>query len=350
MARYPIRRLEAQSFGPFREIDVEFSPKLNIVVGDNSSGKSFFLKLLYTAAKTVKDSDNLTKKEFNSALASKLMGVYRPDALGRLTRRTKGAARANVDITFAGVKQRLSWNFSSRSKSEVSTESLPQISKEDFEDEPIYLPTHELLSLSASFLSFFENYEVDFDETWRDTLLLLHQPALRGPRVAEASKLVSPFSKLLSDGSVVENNGRFYLKQPGIGNLEAPLVAEGHRKLAMLVRLIANGALLNSGYLFWDEPEANLNPASQKAIAHALRALAAAGTQVFVVTHSVFLLRELQMSENKAEDTRYVGLSRDSGDASDAEVVVQSAPELDDLDVIAALDAEVEQAERYLSW
>nr|WP_240194682.1 hypothetical protein [Desulfobulbus rhabdoformis] len=36
--------------------------------------------------------------------------------------------------------------------------------------------------------------------------------------------------------------------------MEMPLVAEGLRKLAMLSRLIATGSLLDSGYLFWDEP------------------------------------------------------------------------------------------------
>ena len=29
---------------------------------------------------------------------------------------------------------------------------------------------------------------------------------------------------------------------------------------AMLARLISTGSLLDKGYLFWDEPEANLNP------------------------------------------------------------------------------------------
>lgn len=41
--------------------------------------------------------------------------------------------------------------------------------------------------------------------------------------------------------------------------MEMPLVAEGLRKVAMLARLIATGTLLEQGYLFWDEPETNLN-------------------------------------------------------------------------------------------
>jgi len=41
------------------------------------------------------------------------------------------------------------------------------------------------------------------------------------------------------------NNGRFYLYRFNGGKMEMPLVAKGWRKLAMLVRLIATGSLLD---------------------------------------------------------------------------------------------------------
>ena len=64
---------------------------------------------------------------------------------------------------------------------------------------------------------------------------------------------------------IVDENGTgktHLLKLPrptNAANMEMPLVAEGWRKLAMLVRLIATGSLLDKGCLFWDEPESNLN-------------------------------------------------------------------------------------------
>jgi hypothetical protein len=69
------------------------------------------------------------------------------------------------------------------------------------------------------------------------------------------------------DGSIeLDQNGRFFLKTT-YGRLEMPLVAEGLRKLGMIAHLIANGTLLENGYLFWDEPEANLNPTLIRRIA-----------------------------------------------------------------------------------
>lgn len=66
-----IKHIQVQSFGPFGDIDVQLSPRLNVIVGDNSTGKSQLLKLLYSCTRSLKDSTSLTKKELNTALASK---------------------------------------------------------------------------------------------------------------------------------------------------------------------------------------------------------------------------------------------------------------------------------------
>ncbi|WP_344681494.1 MULTISPECIES: AAA family ATPase [Actinomycetes] len=349
MATHPIAQLTASRFGPFDDVNIDLSRNLNVVVGDNAAGKSQLLKLLYSGTKVLHDADQLTKRDLNTEIAAKLDGVFRPTQLGRLTRRARGRTRAEVGIKYQGISNPLVFSFASTAKREVATETYPA---KDLPDSPVFLPTHELLSLGSSFLALYDSRETNFEETWRDTVQLLQIPALRGPRGKDANTLVKPFSALLQGGTVFEEGGRFFLRQPGIGNLEATLLAEGHRKLAMIVRLISSGVLLNGGYLFWDEPEANLNPASQKAVAHALIHLAKSGSQIFVATHSMFILRELQMSSSDENfSTRYIGLTRDQSgdDASSADVQVSTANDLDDLDFIAALEAEAEQSLRYLS-
>lgn len=349
MAQYPVDRVGAVDFGPFRDVNVSLAPGLNVILGDNATGKSQLLKLVYSCTKALKDADNLTKKDLSIGIASKLDGTFRPDSLGRLTRRTQGRARADISVKFSGIREPLKLNFSSRSRREVAIDSVPD---RELQDQPVYIPPNELLTLSAGFIGLFDTYQTGFDETWRDTIELLLRPALRGPRVKQANAVLEPFSELLQGGTVSETDGRFYLNQPGIGNLEAPLLAEGHRKLAMIVRLISNGMLLEGGYLFWDEPEANLNPASQRAVASALLHLSKAGAQVFVATHSMFLIRELQMASDDVSP-QYIGLTRkptDSAEVATAEVIAQTAEDPDDLEFVSALEAEAEQAERYFGW
>ena len=356
MAQHPVARIHAESFGPFQNVDAEFSPSLNVIVGDNSTGKSHLLKLIYSCTQALKSSKTITKKEVGYHLTGKLRGTFRPDSLGRLANRVHGKSRAQISIKYAQIGDELSFGFSTGATQGVQITSTPTRS---IDDQPVYLPPHELLSLSAGFLGLYDEFENGFDETWRDTVELLLKPAVKGARGKKANALHAPFADLLQGGVVVEKNGRFYLKQPAIGTLEAPLLAEGHRKLAMIIRLIANGSLLEGGYLFWDEPEANLNPASQRAVASALVHLANAGVQVFVASHSTFLIREIEMNPPNGSP-RFIGLMRaDSADTGEHEsvpsknirgVYAQSSTQLQDLAYVAAIDAEAEQAGRYLAW
>lgn len=352
MAKYPLTHASASSFGPFADLDVPLAPGLNVVVGDNSTGKSQLLKLLYSSTKALRAAESLTKKDLSGDIASKLMGVFRPEQLGRLTRRQQGPASARVSVKYKGIGDPLAYSFSSRSKTDVRVESLPGTK---LVDEPVFIPSHELLSYGSEFLALYDAYELNFEETVRDTVELLFRPARRGPRGTESNALLAQFADMLQGGSVTETRGKFFLNQPGVGNIEAPLLAEGHRKLAMITRLISNGVLLEGGYLFWDEPEANLNPASQRAVAQSLVLLAESGAQIFIATHSTFLIRELQMltSENESVTPQYIGLSRATQEdtaVTAAPVHAETAASPDDLEFLAALSAEADQAERYLVW
>jgi ABC-type multidrug transport system ATPase subunit len=127
--------------------------------------------------------------------------------------------------------------------------------------------------------------------------------------------------------------------------MEMPVVAEGLRKLGMLARLIATGALLDKGCLFWDEPEANLNSRIIKRVARSIVDLSFSGIQVFIATHSLFLLRELEMLlEERKGDARFFGLH-----ASSDGVLVEQGPSVEDMGAIAVLDEELEQSDRFLA-
>lgn len=347
MVGYRVSHLKAENFGALSDVDIALSPQLNVVLGDNGAGKTQLLKLLYATTFVLQDgreSGESTQTYFGSGIARKLLGVFRPNSLGRLVTRTQGRSRAEVSIRYTGCSEELSFSFASNSKSTVGIHSLPQMSRiddQEYKDRPVFLPSHELMSIYPGFVSLFDNYELEFDETWRDTASLLGKKPLKGPREKQARDVIEPLLEVLQ-GNIFESGGRFFLQKWGLGNLEAHLLAEGERKLAEIVRLIATGTLLQSGYLFWDEPEASLNPATQRAVAKTIRHLSETGTQVFIATHSLFLLRELALElENTKIGVRYIGLRNDAP--------AYSVTDLDDLEMITALDAEADQEERYFS-
>jgi len=239
----------------------------------------------------------------------------------------------------------MSFSFASTARTEVKAIEVPE---RWIEDTPVFLPTRELLSIYPGFVALYDERSLEFDETWRDTANLLGRPARRGPRESRAAAIIAPIEEALG-GVVVEESNRFYLQQTGVGKLEMHLVAEGFRKLGMLVRLVASGTLLNSGYLFWDEPETNLNPRTIRQAARTMIELSKAGVQIFIATHSLFLLRELEILVAEASalgatpDVRFIGLHR-----TEDGVVVQSGETIADIGDITALDEELNQTDRYL--
>ena len=96
--------------------------------------------------------------------------------------------------------------------------------------------------------------------------------------------------------------------------------------------------------MFWDEPEANLNPRLIKELASSIYNLSQSNIQVFITTHSLFLLRELEYlakSNKKENSVRYIGLHSDG--------TIEQSYETSDLRDITSLDEELLQADRILS-
>lgn len=349
MSTSTIDHLNVSHFGPFDgSYDLTFVPGINVIIGDNGTGKSQLLKLLYTCTQVMQD-DGLehTKTALQRALAQKLIGVFRPDSLGRLVTRQQGRSKTEVSISYKGSDISLTFTFATNSKSEVRVESVPEhLDKAT----PVYLPSRELMSIYPGFVSLYDAHQLEFDETMRDTCSLLGLPPLR--RNAQGvGQALRPIESILG-GHVERTNGRFYLNGRPEGNFEMPLLAEGLRKLSTIAQLVQCGVLVNEGYLFWDEPEANLNPASQVAVVKTILTLASNGIQVFLGTHSAFLLRQLSLDKRREEDApsiRFTALRRD--EESLAHVDIEQREHLDDIDLsyLVTIQSEYRQADAMLS-
>lgn len=177
-------------------------------------------------------------------------------------------------------------------------------------------------------------------------MFVARSTAGRGKRLSGIEELLRPLELVLGGKTVLEN-GRFHVKYDA-GKLEAHLVAEGLRKLAMIAQLIVTGSLTGKGSLFWDEPEANLNPKIIKLVARTILQLCQSGIQVFVATHSLFLLRELDIllraPEFRKLERWFFGLH-----PNDDGVQVHQGESIDDIGSIDALDEELNQSDRYLA-
>lgn len=343
-----LKQLKIHGVTVFREAEVTPISGLNVVIGENGSGKSHLLKIAYSIIAAVyhpelREAPEKLLSQLQVDTTSKLVNVLRPDSLGRLAQRKQGRAHSEIVLAFDDNRDDCSLTFST-SSSEVTFDKVPQRWQPQA---PVFFPTRELLTLYPNFVSFYDGHYLEYEETYRDTCVLLGAPALRGPKTAETQKLLNEVEKALGGKVVLDRNGHFYLKMAGQGNMEMPLVAEGLRKLAMAVQLINNGSLQDKGYFFWDEPEANLNPKLIKLVARLILGLCKGGIQVFISTHSLFLIRELDYLSHQKDfrsvPQHYIGLKREK-----KETVIEEADSADGLSTLTMLEEELAQTERYL--
>ncbi|MDB9435723.1 AAA family ATPase [Dolichospermum lemmermannii CS-548] len=345
-----LNNLNIKNFTVFPSANLQFSKYLNVIVGENGSGKTHLLKVAYSALATSWEesrkptSSTPTKALMQTRLADKLINVFRPESLGRLARRKQGRERCDIKLLFEDKQFNFEFSFSTNSKTEVLIEKVP---KGWLDTSPAYIPTRELLSIFPNFVSVYEGHYLEFEETWRDTCILLGAPLQRGTKEKRIQELLAPLETSMGGSIELDKNGRFYLKNER-GRFEMPLIAEGQRKLAMLARLIATGVLMDKGFLFWDEPEANLNPLLIKQVAQSIVSLSKIGIQVFIATHSLFLLRELEIlmtdKQNIELNSRFFGLH-----FSDDGVVVNQGDTIDEIGDITTLDEELAQSDRFIS-
>lgn len=168
----------------------------------------------------------------------------------------------------------------------------------------IFIPAKEILSNAYNLTEAVLKGNVDFDDTYLDIIASAKVNVSPGKDSVERRKYLDVLQKI-SDGKVTIDNERFYLKPGSQAKIEFHLVAEGLRKIALLWQLIKNGTLERGSVLFWDEPEANMNPIHIPVIVELLLLLQREGVQIFVSTHDYFVAKYFDVRRSGADKIKF---------------------------------------------
>ena len=107
-----------------------------------------------------------------------------------------------------------------------------------------------------------------------------------------------------------ESGGRMVFHEEGGGSYPLSGSAMGVANLGILAMLVERGVVNQKSLLFIDEPEAHLHPTWQVEMAKLLFALAREGVHVVIATHSVDMVKWLEVHVNKhPEDEQLIELN-----------------------------------------
>ncbi len=361
-----IQRLDVENFTVFKKAAFEFGSQLNVFIGENGTGKTQILKLIYAIVallpKLQKDVKNqpaslIDKKDtddfksiFKIDLISDLVNVDSVDGLTKKrpmksAQETKALeekvsnSQANACLVFANGKKLSSYNIVLKyddilANFIIHPGDIPSA---------LFIPVHELLTIYPNYQSLSKMYHLPYDATVDHAIAKLGLPYKK-----ETPKEYDEIVKVLEnaiDGKIFLKNEKFYFSHEN-REMDVNMAAEGWRKLGMVLQLLKNGGLGKGMVLLWDEPEANLNPKLIRLIAKVIVELSRLKIQTFITTHSLFLLREIDMlvkSDKKIKngDVRYFNFPKKG--------VVEQGSSPEELGDILLLDESIAQSDRFMA-
>ncbi len=286
-----ITGIKLKNFGPLAELHWKKLAPINLVIGGNGSGKTFLLKSLYSAMRTLEEyKRGDVQRTAPEILVDKLQWTFQVEKIGDLV--AKGAdGQLEFRVTVDGDD--FAYNFgkdTTRQISSLENYVPPRASNS------IFLPAKEVLSLHDIIL---KSREVDkvfgFDDTYLDLARALRQ-AGKGGRNYEAFAKSRQNLEAILGGRVedVDGTGKWVFRK-GKHRFPLGVTAEGIKKIAILDTLLSNRYLDPQSIIFIDEVESALHPVAISKLLDIVAALADCGIQFVLASHSYFVVKKLYL-------------------------------------------------------
>lgn len=306
-----VKQLRLNNFTIFKEFAIDFSLGINIISGENSTGKTHLLKAIDSLKRILLYEENRENDPTHEQryCTSSFIHTFDP-----------GCNLIDLINDKSPVKSKLELKQFNSDTVKVEIDGNSPFLKvartvRSKNRHTVYVPSKEMMFVLPDFMSLMNKYELNTDLNYQNIVINMLLPKLKDNLLNEkTSKIIKDIETLLGGTfrTGTDLDMKFY-----DGEVERPakLMAEGYRKFGVLSRLIETGCISPgvSETLLLDEPETNLNPKMMKNMAEILIKLARAGQQIILVTHSYVFMKwfELLTEKDESELIQYHNLYRD---------------------------------------
>ena len=291
-----IQKITIKNLGTIDNMSFDKFQNMNLIIGENGTGKTFLLKALYTAMKTVEDyrrGDDVRSSA--DILAERLRWCFQTERLGDIVK--KGT---DEPLVFEMVRNNKTFSFSFTESSAVKVSNVVNEIM-PLESNSIYIPAKEVLSLYNIIL---KSREVDrlfgFDDTYYDLVKALRIAPQRGRNYDIFAKSRALLKDIIGGRVDYDDVANKWYYKKGNQKFSIGVASEGVKKIAILDRLLGNGYLTRSSVIFIDELESALHPTAVSDFLDIIDMIAFdMGIQVFIASHSYFVIKKLYLNALK---------------------------------------------------
>ena len=284
-----INSVRTNNFGPLTNLQWNNLGNINLILGPNSCGKTFLLKALYSAIRTLEDYRRGDDQRTASAiLQEKLYWTFQSDKIGDIV--TKGA-ESPLSFKMQMDNHDFCYSFGSSTVKQIS-ELENHNPKRD--SNSIFLPAKEILSIHHIILKSRETDKVfGFDDTYFDLARAIRQSPKKGKNFDEFARSRLKLEEMIGGKIEFDELTGKWLFKKGNAKFTIGSTAEGIKKIAIVDTLLGNRYLDDKSVVFIDEPESALHPDAIGILLDIVALLAERGIQFFMASHSYFVVKKL---------------------------------------------------------
>ena len=312
-----ITKIKVENLTVFEEMEMEIDANVNVIIGENGTGKTQLLKFIYMVLSSLKiDSDNRNTYEKDITISSSRI------FLGYESGLIRNESLETFFSIFHANKNNSNYHVSYRNgiygnglNEFLSTDLLDNADSKEYEKEMqmrletvVFILAKDMLTHSKGLPAMKEKYgkNMPFDKIHIDTVTKALQWNLaEAPEFAR--KMVQKLEKIMDGVVIVEDEEFFILKNDGT-SIPFHGEAEGIKKFGLLWQLLMNDNIKEGTILLWDEPEANINPKLIPVLADIILELGRNGVQIFLATHDYFLPKYIEVLAKEADKIAFHSL------------------------------------------
>ena len=296
---HTIKRIEVKDFLAFKgEFTSAFCPGINILIGENGTGKTTLLRCMYLASRCLEQTQKKSA-EISPVDVGDLFGPLSQKSENKIARVYLAETTYSVELTWPG------WISLHPPQPENPPRTVCP-------DHVAYIPEKDILEHARGLLTFIEQKQTGFNRIYKDILIASMDVPTR--KQSEMQKSIGEKIAAVIGGTVQwdKSDGSFYTLRTDGSKIPFANEASGFKKLGYLGLLISTGQLEKNSILFWDEPENSLNPELMPDLVNILLELQRQGVQIFIATHSKMLANEFNVSEKDDDKISFISLYKDS--------------------------------------
>lgn len=287
-----------ENLGPIPKFSAQKLGMINLILGENSCGKTFLMKMLYSACKameTYKKGKNIAP--LAEVVETKLYWTFQSDPLTNIiSKKLKKADRVMSFSCTTTSGESLEVQMSAEGRIKVSDH--PQAYGRAIDGKKInsvFLPAKEVLTSHPIIVaSRDDDAQFGFDDTYYDLAKILLRPSTKGKSYANMAKARSLINGIFDAKAVYDGENKKWFIQKGNDQFDVSEASEGIKKLSILDILLGNKYIGPGSIIFIDEPESALHPAAISQFMDAVFQMSKDGIQFFMATHSYFVVKKLE--------------------------------------------------------